>query len=97
MTRRLISTATAAAAAALSLLAVAPAAQGAPPETCPGPFEAYTLPELVQLAEQVGGTAAAAEAIFGDLNRNGDELICVQDMTTEKQPLRFNFIDNIAV
>jgi hypothetical protein len=87
-----------AAAAALSVLAVAPAAQAAPGDAgdCPGPFEAYTLPQLIELAEQVGRTEAEAESTFGYYNKNGDALVCVQDLSSEKAPDKFNFIDNNA-
>jgi hypothetical protein len=81
---------------ALSLSTVTPGALAAPRGTtgsCPKPFEAFTVQELVAFAASAGVPAAAAEARFAEVNRNGDAFICVQTRFDASNP---NLIDNNA-
>jgi hypothetical protein len=54
--------------------------------TCPGSFDAYTLEQLVDLAESVGVSRGSAERTFKFINKNEDRIICVKDSTTENKP-----------
>ncbi len=84
-------------AVAVQFIGVGSPTQAAPKEgTCPGPFQAFTLEQFVDLALSVGQTSATGERTFARVDKNNDGIICVQDLTTEKKPKKYNWIDNNA-
>lgn len=80
-----------------AVIGVGSAAQAAPHHgSCPGPFQPYTLQEFIALAESASVPRENAESTFEFVNRNEDAVICVQNLSSEKRPHEYNFIDNNA-
>ena len=79
-------------------LVAAPVGAQPPPgsaETCPGPYQAMTLPQILAQAQSYDVPEERARAMFEGVNKNEDAWIC-QD-TLPGAPPSFNFIDNQAI